>query len=170
MTPGLPEREQQRGEQSTEPTCFSSSLHPQTCWSRELTTVFPFHIITEQVMQLYLASVSLAFQCFIENSSHSPQSSPKTGVGCCAKCVSIRKKEHRKEISLPPLIPYYSRNDRSLLLSKSMQICPTVSAAASLLSLHLQTQLAYCWFFEHTLPVCIAVNHILSFNTLSLET
>lgn len=52
-------------------------------------------------MLLYLVPISLAFQCFIENSSHSPWSSPKTDVGCCSKCISVRRKEHRNLTPTP---------------------------------------------------------------------
>lgn len=96
-------------------------------------------------------------------------SPPKTWADECLKCISRRKKKHRKEIILPPIIADYSRNDRSLILSKSSR--SVLQSVLQLLFRSSTCRTSECIALSlNTLPVCIAVNHIYSFNTFSMET
>lgn len=96
-------------------------------------------------------------------------SPPKTWADECLKCISRRKKKHRKEIILPPIIADYSRNDRSLILSKSSR--SVLQSVLQLLFRSSTCRTSECIALSlNTLPVCIAVNHSYSFNTFSMET
>lgn len=120
-----PKREQQRGQQSTEPTFFSSKLHPQTCWFRELTAIFPFQIMTEEVMPLYVASISLAFKCFIENNSNSKKLPQNRGWLLFKMHFNQKKRTQKRNLTPTPFLTvaetiavyFYQKPYRSVLQS-----------------------------------------------------
>lgn len=97
--PRLPERKQHKGQECTEPTCFSSNLHPQTYWFRKQTTIFPLNVLWNKLCSHI---VLIAFQCFIKSSFPCSQSSPKTEeLGCCSKCFSVRRKKNTEITPIP---------------------------------------------------------------------
>lgn len=94
---------------------------------------------------------------------------PKHGLMSVWNAFQEGKKKHRKEIILPPIIADYSRNDRSLILSKSSR--SVLQSVLQLLFRSSTCRTSECIALSlNTLPVCIAVNHSYSFNTFSMET